>query len=237
MYYDESILSTPCYPSHFARTRDVAVRIPNKNVRSVYRLYHPDFKYVPADFYNFSTVLALPSRLSSSMLHAPPNNSFRVTLQPSSLYIATETIQTDPTSNTDEAAIERNAWHWSFFFTDAAGNITQLQWNVINGESGENFVCGSVAGVYTRTEYSVYVSFNRLSGWRSPGLETLTATLDALYKEHEGKPAALLRAMSPMRSCRTWILEAVATFVTNGWMTVAPIDLEAVIKKESKEAA
>lgn len=93
-----------------------------------------------------------------------------------------------------------------------------------------------LAGVYTRTGYSVYVSFTRLSGWRSPGLETLAATLDALYKEHEGKPSALLRAMSPMRSCRTWVLTAVTTFVTNGWMTAAPVNLEAVVKRESKGA-
>ncbi|KAK7682787.1 hypothetical protein QCA50_014171 [Cerrena zonata] len=162
----------------------------------------------------------------------------RVALQPNSLYIATQTILI-PDTNT-EVNFERGAWHWSFFFTDATGNITQLHWNVATVEenSGEYFVRNSLTDttVLARIDpTTVYVSFLRLSGWTNPGLETLAATLDALYKEHEGKPPALLRSMIPLRSCRTWILDAVDIFDRNRWMTV-PVDLEGTVKKESKDA-
>ncbi|KAK7683667.1 hypothetical protein QCA50_013043 [Cerrena zonata] len=172
------------------------------------------------------------------MAQAPANNSFRVALQPNSLYIATQTILNLAPNRIDFVTFQRKAWHWSFFYTDATGKVTQLHWNVgdIGGVVGEYFGCRPIPEIVTRTKRSVYVSFIRLSGWSSPGLETLVETLRELWKEHEGKPGPTLRAMSPMRSCRTWTLEAVATFVANGWMTAAPDNLETIVTTESKSA-
>ncbi|KAK7682704.1 hypothetical protein QCA50_014087 [Cerrena zonata] len=150
------------------------------------------------------------------MSQAPANN-FLVSLQPNSLYIVTQTI---PNSDPDNGvAFEPNVWHWSFFFTDAAGNATQLHWSVdvVQEVVGEYFGRRPIPRIRTRTRFSIYVSFIRL-----------------LYKKHEGKDSDTLRDIEI--SCRTWILDAIATFVANGWMTAAPGDLGKIVTKESQEA-
>ena len=93
-----------------------------------------------------------------------------VTLELSSLYIATELIPTEIVKNPldDEFTFEPNTWHWSFFFTDSDGGISQHHWNIgdYNGSRGEFYQSRILSKVLATTadSGSVYVAFTKVAG-------------------------------------------------------------------------
>ncbi|KAF9046033.1 hypothetical protein BDZ89DRAFT_1127535 [Hymenopellis radicata] len=139
-----------------------------------------------------------------------------VKLEPSSLYIATQII------TNDDDTVETAAWHWSFFVTDPSCRTSQHHWNVIPGTGDESYQHRSVSRVLAKidAEHSAYVVFCKLPGWNAPEMHTFESTLDGLYKKYEGIHYSRLRLLDPMRSCRTWIVDALRSFVAHGWLVL-----------------
>lgn len=177
------------------------------------------------------------------------NSSKIISFRPNSLYIATQTI---PTAEDPNSPLEQKAWHWSFFVTDTSGNISQHHWNVglvhatseDEGSIGEYYQTGSRQQVRARIDdkLSAYVYFGRVTGWNTPELEEMKEALGSLYYQHEGKPPAILRAMNPLHSCRTWIIAALRMFVAKGWLVRKGlneewfVEFEEIVKRESGKA-
>ncbi|KAF8899679.1 hypothetical protein CPB85DRAFT_1439904 [Mucidula mucida] len=140
-----------------------------------------------------------------------------VSLQPDSLYVATQTILSH-----DGSFIQANFWHWSFFITDARGHTVQHHWTVRRGDqrgvTTECYQYRDIREVSCVTALSQYVVFAKIGVWSHPGAQMLKRALDALYKNYEGPTDRLRRHPDGLRTCRTWVMDALLMFVERRWL-------------------
>ncbi|KAF9022090.1 hypothetical protein BDZ89DRAFT_1163403 [Hymenopellis radicata] len=146
-----------------------------------------------------------------------------VSLQPGSLYVATQTIWAQ-----DGRSIRNDVWHWSFFITDKGGRVVQHHWHAAgvdqSGATTECYQHRPIRQVLSATESSHYVVFAKIGDgveWDPPEAGILEPWLEGLYKKYEGIPNYRLRTHPDGRlSCRTWIMNALLRFMKENWLSL-----------------
>ncbi|KAF9472833.1 hypothetical protein BDN70DRAFT_937895 [Pholiota conissans] len=132
-----------------------------------------------------------------------------VILEPNSLYIATQMLDEDSTEN----------FHWSFFITDAAGDIEQHEWNMVLGKSWEKYQHYTISDLQATSGPAIYLSFTKLSGnWNPPSSDILQDSLSMVFEERTD--IHYCRNRDKGLSCRTWVTKAVRMFVQKGWLFI-----------------